>query len=68
VFHDRPKYIEIKYYILRDEVQKIEAILQYISTDEKRAYILVNPLSKMKSMCVGARGDEFLIEKGKYYS
>jgi hypothetical protein len=48
VFHDRPKYIEIKHYILRDEVQKREVVLQYISTDEQIANILVKPLSKMK--------------------
>ena len=50
VFHDRPKYIEIKHYILRDEVQKKEVVLQYISTDEQIADILVKPLSKMKSL------------------
>jgi hypothetical protein len=50
VFHDRPKYIEIKHYILRDKVQKREVVLQYISTDEKIADILVKPLSKMKSL------------------
>jgi hypothetical protein len=68
VFHNRPKYIEIKHYILRDEVQKREVVLQYISTDEQIADILVKPLSKMKSLQVGARGDDFLIEKGRDYS
>jgi hypothetical protein len=34
VFHDRSKHIEIKYYFLRDKVQKGEVVLQYISTDE----------------------------------
>jgi hypothetical protein len=48
MFHDRPKYIEIKHYILRDEVQKIEVVLQYISTDEHITNILVKLLSKMK--------------------
>jgi hypothetical protein len=48
VFHNRPKDIEIKHYILRDEVQKREVVLQYISTDEQIADILVKPLSKMK--------------------
>jgi hypothetical protein len=48
VFHDRPKYIEIKHYILRDEVQKREVVLQYISTNEHITNILVKPLSKMK--------------------
>jgi hypothetical protein len=45
---ERPKYIEIKHYILCDEVQKGEVALQYISTDEQIADILVNPMSKMK--------------------
>jgi hypothetical protein len=47
-------------------------VLQYISTDEKIADILVKPMSKMKFCIlkgqVGARGDEFLIEKGSDYS
>jgi hypothetical protein len=50
MFHDRPKYIEIKHYILHDEVQKREVVLQYISTDEQITDILVKPLSKMKSL------------------
>ena len=66
----RPKYIEIKYYILHDEVQKREVVLQYISTNEQIADILVKPLSKMEKVCVlkkqdGARGNDFLIEKGR---
>jgi hypothetical protein len=68
VFHNRPKYIEIKHYILCDEVLKREVVLQYISTYEQIADILVRPMSKMKSLQVGARGDNFLIEKGRYYS
>jgi hypothetical protein len=39
---------EIKHYILRDEVQKREVVLQYISIDEQIPDILVKPLSKMK--------------------
>jgi hypothetical protein len=68
VFHSRPKYIEIKHYILRDEVQKREVVLQYVSIDEQIAYILVKPMSKMKSLQVGARGNNFLIEKVTNYS
>jgi hypothetical protein len=48
MFHDRSKHIEIKYYFLRDKVQKGEVILQYISTDEKKIDILTKPLSKIK--------------------
>ena len=68
MFHNKPKYIEIKHYILRDEVQKREVVLQYISTDEQISYIFVKPPSKMKSLQVVAHGDEFLIEKGRDYS
>jgi hypothetical protein len=50
VFHDKLKQIEIKYYFIHDKVQRGEVVLQYISTDEKIAYILVKPLSKMKSL------------------
>jgi hypothetical protein len=50
VFHDRPKYIEIKHYILPDKVQKREVVLQFISIDEQIVDILVKPLSKMKSL------------------
>jgi hypothetical protein len=67
LFHNRPKYIEIKHYILRDEVQKREVVLQYISTDEQIVDILVKPLSQMKKLQVGAHGDNFLIEKGRDY-
>jgi hypothetical protein len=48
VFHDRSKHIEIKYYYLRDKVQKGEVILQYISIDEQTTDILTKPLSKIK--------------------
>jgi hypothetical protein len=48
VFHDRSKHIEIKYYFLRDKVQKGEVILQYNSTNEQTIDILTKPLSKIK--------------------
>jgi hypothetical protein len=50
LFHDRLKHIYIKNYFLYDKVQKGEAVLQYISIDDKIADILVKPLSKMKSL------------------
>jgi hypothetical protein len=58
---NRPKYIEIKHYFLRDEVQKREVFLQYISTDEQIAIILVKPLSKMKKF-VYSRNKMELVE------
>jgi hypothetical protein len=51
MFHDRSKHIEIEYYFLHNRVQRGEVVLQYISTDEQITYILVKPLSKMKSFC-----------------
>jgi hypothetical protein len=42
------KYIEIKHYILCDEVHKGELVLQYIYIDEQIANIFVKPLPKMK--------------------
>jgi hypothetical protein len=47
MFHDRLKNIEIKYYFIRDKVQKGEVMLQYISIDEKTTKILENLLSKI---------------------
>jgi hypothetical protein len=66
VLHNRPKYIDIKHYILHDEVHKRKVVLQYISTDEQITNILVKPLSKKKSLQDRARGEDFLIEKGRY--
>jgi hypothetical protein len=67
---ERPKYIEIKHYILCDEVQKREVVLQYISTDEQitryfgKAYVQDERVCILKKQ-VGAHGDDFLIEKGR---
>jgi hypothetical protein len=63
VFHNRPKYIDINHYILRDEVQKREVVLQYISKDEKIADILVKPLSKMKFCKLGLVETTSLLKK-----
>ena len=72
VFHDKLKHIEIKHYIFFDKVQRGEVVLQYISTDEQIADILVKPLSKMKILHTKgharAHGDNFLIEKGSDHS
>jgi hypothetical protein len=48
VFHERLKHIEIKYYFIRDKVNKGEVILQYISTDEQTTDILTKPPSNIK--------------------
>jgi hypothetical protein len=66
----RPKYIEIKHYIICDEVQKGEVVLQYISIDEHIRIYFGKASVQDERFCilkkqVGARGDEFLIEKGR---
>jgi hypothetical protein len=48
MFHDRSKYIEIKYYFIRDKVQEGEMKLQYISTQKQVEDILTKPLSRKK--------------------
>jgi hypothetical protein len=58
---ERSKYIDINHYTLRDEVQKGEVVLQYISIDEQIVDILVKPLSKMK-MCAYSRNKLELME------
>ena len=46
VFHDRSKYIEIRYHFIRDNVQRGAVELQYISLEEQVADILTKALSR----------------------
>ena len=48
VFHDRSKQIEIRYFYLRDMTQKGAIKLQYVSTDEHVADVLMKLLSRVK--------------------
>ena len=48
MFHDRSKHIKIRYYFIRDYVQRNSVELQYISTDEQLADILVKSLGRGK--------------------
>ena len=48
VFHDRSKHIEIRYFYIRDMMQKGAIKLQYVSTDEQVADVLTKPLSQVK--------------------
>ena len=48
VFHDNSKHIEIRYFYIRDMVQKGAIKLQYVSTDEQVADVLTNSLSQVK--------------------
>ena len=48
VFHDRPKHTEIRYHFIRDYVQQGAVKLEYISTDEQVADILMKSLPRGK--------------------
>ena len=48
VFHDRSKHIEIRYFYIRDMMQKGAIKLQYVSIDEQVADVLTKPLSLVK--------------------
>ena len=48
VFHDRSKHIEIRYHFIRDYVQRGVIRLQYVSTDEQVADILMKSLGRGK--------------------
>ena len=45
VFHYKSKHIEIRFFYIRDMVQKGSIKLQYVSTDEQVANVLTKPLS-----------------------
>ena len=44
MFHDKSKQIEIRYFYIRDMVQKGDIKLQYVSTNEKVVNVLTKPL------------------------
>ena len=48
VFHDRSKHMEIRYFYIRDMMQKGAIKLQYVSTDEQVVDVLTKPLSQVK--------------------
>jgi hypothetical protein len=48
VFHDKSKYIEIKYHYIKDMVQRKTVHVQYFSTHEQIADIFTKPLAKTK--------------------
>ena len=48
MFHDKSKHIEIRYFYIRDMVQKGDIKLQYASTDEQVDDVLTKPLSQVK--------------------
>ena len=48
VFHDKSKHIEIRYFYIRDTVQKGAIKIQYLSINEKVFGVLTKPLSRVK--------------------
>ena len=48
MFHDKSKHIEIRYFYIRDMVQKGAIKLQYVSIDEQVDDVLMKPLSRVK--------------------
>ena len=48
VFHDRLKHIEIRYFYIRDMIQKGAIKIQYVSIDEQVVDVLMKPLSRVK--------------------
>ena len=48
VFHDKSKHIKIKYHYIKDMVQRGSMKLQYVTTYEQIADVLMKPLAKVK--------------------
>ena len=48
VFHDRLKHIEIRYFYIRDMMQRGAIKLQYVSIDEEVVDVLTKSLSQVK--------------------
>ena len=48
VFHEKSNHIEIRYFYIRDILQKGAINLQYVSTEEQVVEVLTKPLSRVK--------------------
>ena len=48
LFHEKSKHIKIKYHYIRYMVQRGVVKLQYVTTDEQIADVLLKPLAKLK--------------------
>ena len=44
IFHSRAKHIDIRYYFLRNHMQKGDIMLEFISTENQLADIFTKPL------------------------
>ena len=47
LFHDKLKHIKIKYYYIRDMVQRGVVKLQYVAIEEHIANVLMKPLARV---------------------
>jgi hypothetical protein len=48
MFHDRSKHIEIRYYYIRDMVQRGAVMLQFVTTEDQVANVFTKPLLRTK--------------------
>jgi hypothetical protein len=48
MFHDKSKHIEIRYYYIRDMVQRGAVRLQFVTTEDQVANVFTKPLSRTK--------------------
>jgi hypothetical protein len=67
VFHDRYKHIDIWYHHIRDCVQRKIMLLQYISTEDQDADILMKALTRRKFEyhrdMIEVKDNPFLVER-----
>jgi hypothetical protein len=67
VFHDKYKYIDIRYHHLRDCVQWKIMLLQYIPTEDQDVDILMKALTRRKFEYhrdrIGVKDNPFLVER-----
>jgi hypothetical protein len=48
MFHERSKHIEIKYYFIRDMVQRGSVRIQFMITEDQVADVFAKPFSRTK--------------------
>ena len=48
MFHGRSKHIDIQYHFIRECVERGEVVLQHVSSNEQRAYVMTKALATVK--------------------
>jgi hypothetical protein len=48
MFHDRSKHVEIRYYYIKDMVQRVAVRLQFVTTEDQVADLFTKSLSRTK--------------------